>query len=117
MPSVACIGPFTSISNEVKTEIIELFITKETCRYSLKGRDICFFVTATNPSQVDIYDILFSDKLDDRLEYVPFTFQVGDEFVMPMMAGNTIQFPLDIKSGETVEIRFCARVRQGQPQQ
>jgi len=105
-----CIAPQTFESNQVETRIVDLELTKKTCPYALAGQDICFVVTATNNSNVDIFGILFSDSLAANLSYVPHSFTVDGTPHTPMMAHNTIQYPIDIPAGESVEIRFCVKV-------
>jgi len=105
-----CLGPFESISNETQTEIVDLDLVKTSCPYTIKGKDICYTVTASNNSDIDIERLLFSDKLPDSTVYVPYTFFVDGESQTPMMADNTIQYLLNIPAGESVEIKFCVRV-------
>jgi len=106
-----CFGPFTFFSNEVETKIINLEITKETCPYVMKGQDICYAVTAANNSDVDLSDLLFSDKLAKNLTYIAGTFEVDGVFVVPMIADNIIQYPISVSAnGGHVVIKFCVKV-------
>jgi len=105
-----CYGPFTSESNQVSTQIVELEITKQACGYVLSSHNICYEVIATNPSDINMVDVLFSDELDPNVTYIPGTFTVDGYPQTPMMANNTIQYPIDLPSGESVEIRFCVKI-------
>ncbi|MCL2861812.1 MAG: hypothetical protein FWE22_05325 [Firmicutes bacterium] len=107
-----CLGPFSSISNEVETEVIDLVITKETCPYHLKGRDICYGIVITNNSDINLTNLLFHDELDETVEYVPHSFEVDDIPQTPMMANNTIQYPISVSAnGGEVKIKFCVSIK------
>jgi len=105
-----CFGPFIFESNDVETKIVDLQIIKQTCPHVLAGRDICYSVTVVNNSDANMSGILFSDQLDESVVYVAGTFEIDGEFVIPMMAGNTIQYPIDISTDKPTIIKFCVRV-------
>jgi len=107
-----CVGPLTFNSNEVETKIVDLAIIKQTCRYALVGKDICYTITATNNSDVDMFGVLFSDEIPENTTYIIGSFEVDDVPQTPMMANNTIQYPINIPAGESVNIRFCVHVNQ-----
>ncbi|MCL2755603.1 MAG: DUF11 domain-containing protein [Firmicutes bacterium] len=105
-----CYGPFNFTSNQAQVEIIDLDITKTTCPYALKGRDICYTVIVSNNSDVDMFGILFSDELDENLTYVPGSFEVDGDPQTPMMFENIIQYPLDVQAGGYMTIKFCVKI-------
>jgi len=105
-----CFGPFDFESNEVQIDVLDLQITKQSCPYTVKGKDICFTIVATNNSDLDVFGVRFSDELDPGLEYITGTFKINGEFTTPLMADNTIQYRIDIPAGEDVQIKFCARL-------
>jgi len=105
-----CLGPFTFESDKVETQIIDLSIVKTTCPYALKWHDICYMIIISNNSEIDMFGLLFSDKLADNMEYIIGSFTVADKPQTPMMAENTIQYPVDILANSTIEIKFCVKV-------
>jgi len=107
---MTCFGSFEFESNQVTTEIIDIEITKSTCQFVLSGKDICYTIIATNYSDIDFNNLLFSDELDSNVTYVPNTFLVNGDQKTPMMADNTIQYLINIPSGDSVEMKFCVRV-------
>ena len=106
---MACYGPFTSTSETVQIQIVDLQITKQSCPYALVGKDICYVVTIINNSNIDMQGLLFVDELAPGISYVSDTFTVDGESQTPMIADNIIQHPIDIGAGGLVEITFCVR--------
>jgi len=92
-------------------------ITKETCPYVLAGGNICYTITVTNNSDVDVLGVLFNDEIPVNTEYITGSFRVNDEVQTPMMADNIIQYPIDVlangSEGDSVKIDFCVKVSTG----
>jgi len=92
-------------------EIVDLEITKTpSCNYAVLGGRICYTIIATNNGDVDAIDILFSDEIPAGTTYVVGSFEVDGVPQTPMMANNTLQYPIDILAGGSVTIKFCVKV-------
>ncbi|MCL2846470.1 MAG: hypothetical protein FWE38_02145 [Firmicutes bacterium] len=105
-----CYGPFNFTSNITETEILDIKISKDTCRYTIAGRNICYTITAINNGDVTLYELLFSDALPENTQYVIGSFTVDGTPHIPMMANNTIQYPITLEPNIPVIIKFCVAV-------
>jgi len=98
-------------SNIVETEILDITMTKTTgCPLAMVGREVCYTITITNNSPVDVDAMAFRDELDERVIYKDGSFIVDGVAQEPEIIDNVIQCNIDVPMGETVVITFCVTV-------
>ncbi|MCL2796708.1 MAG: DUF11 domain-containing protein [Firmicutes bacterium] len=98
-------------SNEVVTTVIDLSIVKEaSCAYVILGKNICYTVTVTNNSDVELLDVMFRDPLPSGLVYVEGSLEVDGTPVEPATTSPDLTYLLESvpAGGEPVVITFCA---------
>jgi len=102
----------TASSNIVETEIIDLNMIKEAnCGYAVVGGKICYTITITNNSAIELVDVVFRDPLPNNLTYVEGSFTVDDDSQTPIIdANNVLSYTLTIPSSSTLVIKFCTTV-------
>ena len=112
-----CEEAVTVQSNQVETDIIDLTIVKSaSCNVALVGGKICYKVTITNNSDVDLEYIMFRDPLAPNLTYIEGSFEVDGTPQTPTIVGNELQYELTIPAIEEDEppvpvvITFCVTV-------
>lgn len=106
-------GCTTYHSNEVETRlifdpIIVKFVDKEIAEV---GDNLTYTVTVDNPSLVALTNVVFTDTLDDNLNYVYESFKVNGVTRMPVIEGQTLSYTIaQIEPTSQVEIEFQARI-------
>ena len=103
----------TTTSNTVEVDVVELSIEKSaSCGWTVPGGVITFCSVIDNPSETDLFDVLFKDELDPRFEYQDGSFEVDESPETPTITGNTIEFLItELKGGTSVKICFKVKVK------
>jgi len=98
-------------SNTVEVDVVEITIEKTAnCYWTVPGGVVTFCNKITNPSDIEIYDSIFIDELDDRFEYVPDSFMVDGVHASPLIIGRRIQYAIAQLRPET-EKTICFKVK------
>ena len=109
----ACDETIVIESNEETVHKLKLEVIKTAgCKVTAVGHHISYCVTVKNESEVDLYDLLFKDVLDDRTSYVDGSFRVNGSPATPTVVGQTITYVIpEIEDDETITICFKVTVK------
>ena len=107
----------TITSNSAETNILlNPTITKEVDKETASiGEVVTYTVTITNPSEVEISDIVFSDVLPAGVSYIDGSFEVNGSPVTPTVSNNTLTYSVtSIGTMGSVVLEFQATVIGGE---
>ena len=104
-----------TVSNEVVIKIVGIMpIVIKLCdkTQAHEGETVKFTVTVKNPSLVTpMNGAVFSDELDQNLDYVTGTFKVNGVDATPTLTGNELKYTIPaIAANSTLTITFDAEV-------
>ena len=99
-------------SNEVEAHYLDIEITKsQSCIWAIHGKNLTYCVDITSRTGHPIDDLKFVDVLDYGVQYVTGTFKVGDDYVTPMVSGQTLSYVIPhLDPNQKITICFQVKV-------